>query len=148
VSENVYFFSTALEQKLMSGISLVCDRYAYSGIAFSATKGLDMRWCMSPDEGLMSPDCIIFLDLPVIDAVQRGGFGTERYEKLETQEKVHQNFTRLIEGDHIPWYVLDATKSVIELHEEIRDIASTTIKRVSHSPISRLWQHKRFCNNT
>jgi dTMP kinase len=134
--------SAALEQKLLAGTSLVCDRYAYSGVAFSAAKGLGMRWCMAPDEGLVAPDCVIFLDLPVADAAQRGDFGMERYEKREMQEKVRQGFTRLMEGDRVPWHVLDATKSIAELHEEIRDIASKTIERVCHEPISRLWRHE------
>lgn len=29
----------------MSGTSLIIDRYSYSGVAFSAAKGLDVEWC-------------------------------------------------------------------------------------------------------
>uniref|UniRef100_T1IR59 Uncharacterized protein n=1 Tax=Strigamia maritima TaxID=126957 RepID=T1IR59_STRMM len=29
------------------------DRYAFSGVAFSAAKdGMDIKWCKQPDEGL------------------------------------------------------------------------------------------------
>lgn len=34
-----------MESKLRSGISLIVDRYSYSGVAFSAAKGLDLEWC-------------------------------------------------------------------------------------------------------
>lgn len=34
-----------MESKLKSGITLVVDRYSYSGVAFSAAKGLDIEWC-------------------------------------------------------------------------------------------------------
>ena len=37
-----------LEQALMSGTSLIVDRYAYSGAAYTAAKhiaGLDLQWC-------------------------------------------------------------------------------------------------------
>ena len=33
------------EAKLKSGTSLIVDRYSYSGVAFSAAKGLDIEWC-------------------------------------------------------------------------------------------------------
>lgn len=34
-----------MESKLLSGTTLVVDRYSYSGVAFSAAKGLDIEWC-------------------------------------------------------------------------------------------------------
>ena len=34
-----------MESKLKSGTTLVVDRYSYSGVAFSAAKGLDIEWC-------------------------------------------------------------------------------------------------------
>lgn len=34
-----------MESKLREGITLVIDRYSYSGVAFSAAKGLDLDWC-------------------------------------------------------------------------------------------------------
>lgn len=34
-----------MERKLLSGTTLAVDRYSYSGIAFSAAKGLDIEWC-------------------------------------------------------------------------------------------------------
>lgn len=34
-----------MESKLQSGITVIVDRYAYSGVAFSSAKGLDIEWC-------------------------------------------------------------------------------------------------------
>lgn len=34
-----------MESKLLSGTTLIVDRYSYSGVAFSAAKGLDIEWC-------------------------------------------------------------------------------------------------------
>jgi dTMP kinase len=34
-----------MESKLLGGTTLVVDRYSYSGVAFSAAKGLDIEWC-------------------------------------------------------------------------------------------------------
>lgn len=48
----------------------VCDRYCYSGVAFSAAKGMDIDWCKACDKGLIAPDCVIYLDMPVEEAAQ------------------------------------------------------------------------------
>jgi dTMP kinase len=56
--------------------SVVCDRYAYSGVAFSSAKESlkdELDWCRSCDVGLPAPDAVIFLDLKQEQAEQRGG---------------------------------------------------------------------------
>ena len=51
-------------------ISQVCDRYAYSGVAFTSAKGLELEWCKTCDKGLPAPDCIIYLDMPIDEAAK------------------------------------------------------------------------------
>ncbi|CAM0137592.1 unnamed protein product [Umbelopsis sp. WA50703] len=80
---------------LLSGTTLVVDRYAYSGVAFTAAKGLDISWCKNPDIGLLTPDLVLFLDLPIESAEKRGGFGEERYEKRDMQIKVRELFLQM-----------------------------------------------------
>lgn len=56
--------------------TIICDRYAYSGVAFSSSKPTltnDLEWCKSCDVGLPAPDAVIFLDLTQEEAEQRGG---------------------------------------------------------------------------
>lgn len=36
----------------------------------------------APDRGLPAPDAVIYLELSVEDAMARGGFGAERYERV------------------------------------------------------------------
>jgi hypothetical protein len=57
-----------------------CERrYAYSGVAFSGAKpGLGVAWCTAPDVGLPAPDVVLYLELSVEQAMQRGQFGEER----------------------------------------------------------------------
>ena len=75
-----------LKETLAGGTSIVCDRYAHSGVAFSSAKnGLDedlntsasdvltVDWCKSPDIGLPAPDAVIFLTLTEEEAEKRGG---------------------------------------------------------------------------
>ena len=37
----------------------------------------------APDRGLPAPDAVIYLELSVEDAMARGGFGEERYERVQ-----------------------------------------------------------------
>lgn len=84
------------------------DRYAFSGVAFSSAKGLDLEWCRNPDIGLLTPDIVLFLDLTIDQAEKRGGFGQERYEKRELQIKVRDEFTKLQDD---AWKVRDEIDS-------------------------------------
>lgn len=52
-----------IEEKLSSGCHLICDRYAYSGVAYTSAKGLDFDWCKGCDRGLPSPDLVVFVDI-------------------------------------------------------------------------------------
>ena len=49
-------------ETLESGTNVICDRYAYSGVAYSVAKGLDFEWCLGADRGLVLPDLILYFD--------------------------------------------------------------------------------------
>ncbi|KAF8980616.1 hypothetical protein BGZ46_003967 [Entomortierella lignicola] len=115
-SANRWEAMQSIKRKLLAGIHLVVDRYAYSGVAFSTAKGLDLDWCKNPDRGLVRPDLTFFLDLPTSEAERRGGFGEERYEKRELQQKVRDVFLQLQNKE---WIMIDACKSVEAMHHEI-----------------------------
>ena len=141
-SANRWEATEDMRKQLESGVTLICDRYAHSGVAFSSAKGLDMDWCVNCDRGLIAPDAIIYLDLSIEDAMKRGDFGLERYEKKDFQEQVRAKFTALqgVEAGHcMQWFTVDARKSKEELQAEIRGIAEAVVQRVQHTPIHTLW---------
>ena len=85
-SANRWEAAPTLAQHLADGKTVVCDRYAYSGVAFSSAKteadrngnsggngDLSIDWCKAPDRGLPAPDTVIFLDLSQEEAANRGG---------------------------------------------------------------------------
>ena len=83
-SANRWEAAPKLADTLAQGSHIICDRYAYSGVAFTSAKreedrssmsggGLTLDWCMSPDVGLPAPDAVIFLDLEQDEAEKRGG---------------------------------------------------------------------------
>ncbi|CAL1294160.1 unnamed protein product, partial [Larinioides sclopetarius] len=92
---------------LNSGVNLIVDRYAYSGVAFSyAKKGLNFSWCKQSDVGLPKPDLVLFLDLPPEAMAKRSGFGDEVYEKEDFQNEVKKVYGLLREDN---WKVKNKT---------------------------------------
>ena len=61
-SMNRWENKSQLMEILRSGTDIVCDRYAYSGVAYSVAKGLDFEWCLGADRGLILPDLVIYFD--------------------------------------------------------------------------------------
>lgn len=53
--------------------------------------GMDISWCKAPDVGLPAPDLVIYLSISNDVAAARAGFGGERYEKTDFQDKVGQH---------------------------------------------------------
>ncbi|GLI69174.1 hypothetical protein VaNZ11_013743, partial [Volvox africanus] len=78
---------------LAGGTTLILDRYSYSGVAYSAAKGishLDSEYCRSVEVGLPAADLVVFMEMPPEQAAARGGFGAERYETLAFQRKARR----------------------------------------------------------
>lgn len=67
-----------MKKWLNEGYTLIVDRYAYSGVAFSAAKGLSLDWCKAVETDLLKPDLVILLTMSASAISKRGGFGDER----------------------------------------------------------------------
>ncbi|GAA6006329.1 bifunctional thymidylate/uridylate kinase [Rhodotorula paludigena] len=119
-SANRWERANQILEDLNRGTTVVCDRYAFSGIAFSAIKGLSWSWCRAPDIGLPAPDLVLFLRISPSAAQSRGGFGDERYEKTEVQQRVEGAFKRLGESvEEGKWVELEADRGVDEVGQEV-----------------------------
>lgn len=114
-----------MQSKLQQGVTLVVDRYSYSGVAFSAAKGLDLEWCKQPETGLPAPDLVLYLDISAEAASERGEYGKERYEKLEFQRQVAVQYQLLRDPS---WKEVDATQSVEAIQKIIRKEALKVIE--------------------
>ncbi|CAB1109888.1 unnamed protein product [Ectocarpus sp. CCAP 1310/34] len=145
-SANRWEAESKIRELLKVGTTVVCDRYAYSGVAFSASKpGLSVRWCKDPDRGLPAPDKILFLDISVEDAMKRGQFGEERYEKEEFQRTVRATFLALMEEDKasgVAWQLIDANREIGSIQDEIQKIGTSVVGEVEGKDIGSLWSRK------
>lgn len=131
-SANRWECVASIKKTLDAGESIVCDRYAFSGIAYSVAKGLSYDWCRNPDVGLPLPDLTMFLDLDAETAAARGGYGEERYEKLDFQAKVRDAFTRVsqdVRAHGGRWVTIDASKTL----DQVTDHIQRAVQRVTSS---------------
>ncbi|CAH8837407.1 unnamed protein product [Trichobilharzia szidati] len=86
---------------LKAGISVVVDRYSYSGIANTAAKfhplsEADWQWCRSTESGLLQPDFIFCLAPEnFAEITVRDGFGEKKFETPDFQKQVLINYGRL-----------------------------------------------------
>ncbi|KAF6776048.1 hypothetical protein AHF37_04751 [Paragonimus kellicotti] len=148
-----------LRNALSSGISVVADRYSYSGIAYTSAKSPptpSWQWCCDMEKGLVEPDLVICLTPERFDHLkERNGYGTERYETDDFQQRVLENYIRLSkdakyadcseldEEDHPHhqpsqfWHFVQATnKTVEEVHECIMAIVKMKLKSMQAPEIT------------
>lgn len=129
-----------MREALSRGKTLVVDRYAFSGVAYSAAKvGMDMTWCKLSDSGLPKPDLVMFLTLTAEEAEKRSDFGRERYEKTEFQERVHKNFEILSAED---WKWVDAGRTKEAVQQEMLELTEEVKKNIKGMEIGKLWPNK------
>ncbi|KAI5124216.1 hypothetical protein M0805_005066 [Coniferiporia weirii] len=142
-SANRWELATGIERTLAGGTTIICDRYAFSGVAFSVSKGLPLEWCRAPDAALPAPDLTLFLDISPEKAKQRGGYGEERYEKEEMQRRVREVFTGIAaetqERDPRTWVTIDAGKALEVVGEDIWMEVEPFLGVGEPKSLSRLW---------
>ncbi len=116
---------------------MVADRYSYSGIVYTMSKGsaVDWDWCLRSEQGLPRPDLVLCL-LPrdATDLETRGGFGDERFERTDFQTQVIDNYHHLgrvlTEADwDVPWHVctVDSDMSPAGVHSMLAKVVESRL---------------------
>lgn len=140
-SANRWELVPLMKKKLEQGITLVVDRYAFSGVAFTSAKpGFCLDWCKQPDVGLPKPDLVMFLQLSPAEAALRGQYGQERYENSAFQKAVQERFQQLMEDPSVNWQVIDASQSVEDVHKDITAHSIRAINTAQRQPLGELWK--------
>lgn len=135
-SANRWELVEEMTKSINSGVTLLVDRYAYSGVAFSAAKErMDFSWCKGPDVGLPRPDLVCFLNVSEEAAIARADFGGERYEKTEFQNRVRSNYERLRDSS---WVTVEADGTMDEVHDHLYKLVRAEIEQ-QHGDLSQLW---------
>ncbi|CAF0927853.1 unnamed protein product [Rotaria sordida] len=136
-----------MRTKLLQGYTLIVDRYAYSGIAFTQAKGLDKNWCQSCDIGLLKPDLVLYFHRNK-QTNSLSYTGDERYETKSFQDKVEFYFEQLRLSSSEQWQdinVLDNDNKNMRdkesIQNEIRLYVKDCINGIKNNHIDELWKH-------
>ncbi|KAM5464691.1 Thymidylate kinase [Microsporum audouinii] len=144
-SANRWEAAAQIRQDIEGGITVIVDRYSYSGAVYSAAKEnkeLQLDWAWRPEIGLPRPDIWFFLNISTETAAKRGGYGTERYETVNLQKKVGKLFISLsgLKGNE-DMRVVDAGREIEEISRELQSEVLQTIANIdSMGPLRKLGQ--------
>jgi dTMP kinase len=95
---------------LEGGLTLVCDRYMASSIAYGEAFGLDAAWLAEMQKFLPAPALTILLDIAPETAVARKAVDRDKYERdLALQSRVRESYLRQASAD--AWVVIDGEQA-------------------------------------
>lgn len=126
---------------LRKGAVVLCDRFVDSSVVYQGVArdvGDDIvvelnRWAT----GGLEPDLVVLLDVEPAEGIRRAAqTGTPdrmEAEGLAFQEIVRRAYLRLAAGDTDRYLVLDAARSVDELHETIR---ASVLERIADGEVA------------
>jgi dTMP kinase len=137
----------SMRTKLLQGYTLIVDRYAYSGVAFSQAKGLDQIWCQSCDIGLLKPDLVLYFHRGKQSNCLSYN-GDERYETKQFQEKVEFYFEQFRSSSR-QWNDINVSnpdnpnmRDKESIQNEIRLYVKDCLKEIKSNDIEELWKDK------
>lgn len=111
-----------IKPSIQKGIIVLADRYFFSTFAFGELN-LDSKWLRALNSQFQKPDITFLVDTPANVAIKRittSRGSKELFEKEKKLEKVRKNY--LLQAKEFSFYVLDGTKTIDEIHEEILEI--------------------------
>lgn len=142
-SANRWEIDKTIRKTINEGTTVVIDRYAYSGVAYSSAKRtLSLDWCKNTEIGLPKPDLVIYLELDCETQYKRDGFGDERFETKELQELIRRQYEKVIASSSEPWLRVEVdNKSPEQVLSEIIIPVRRCLESCSNSVLGNLNFH-------
>jgi len=109
---------------LEKGITVVCDRYFFSSIAFGSLEVNDWNWLKGINKRFILPDIVFYLKTSpeiCIKRISENRFSFELFEKEEKLEIIKKGYQRLVK-EYGFFKVINGEKSIEEVSEEIKNI--------------------------
>jgi len=105
---------------------LIMNRYYYSNLVYGLANGLKQKWLDNLDAGLPKADLVVLLDVTQKESFHRQKTHRDKFEKNEEfLRRISKIYRNTAKKKH--WKIIDASKSKIEIHEEILKIFSKKI---------------------
>ena len=122
-----------LRQNLSDGAIIIADRYADATLAYqSYGKGLDHNFVklIHDSSQLLSPDLTFYMDISA--ELSRERISDREMDRMESEsidffKKVREGYLQIAQDNPERVVVLDANKTIDELHESIKKIISNKL---------------------
>jgi dTMP kinase len=118
---------------------ILCDRYCYSNYAYQSASGINLDWLVQLEKNVIKPDLVFLIDIPIEISLKRiQQLSLEDFTKkevlsrLERQreilEKVRETYLNIAKTNkETEWHIIDGSKSIDEIQEEIWEIVKDKI---------------------
>lgn len=102
-----------MEEKLYNNYNIICDRYIFSGIAYSLANGLDYDFSSNTEQYLIKPDLTFYFDISISETnKRRKSLKTDIYETSNFQSKVKEAYSKIKNKD---WIIINAEQTPEEI---------------------------------
>jgi len=116
-----------VERWQQAGITLLCDRYIASSIAYGEAQGLDVEWLVTIQRFLPAPDLTVFLDIAPETALKRKATGRDRYEQDHAlQVGVQESYLR--QAQHSSWLRVDGEQPPDDVALEVATLVEARLE--------------------
>ena len=104
------------------GITTISSRYFFSSLVYHVSNDDEYNFVKKLNEKFPLPDLTIYIDNPVEVSLKRISLRAHRdtYENKEKLEKVKLNYKRVFEEYTENLLIVDGSKSIKEIHDEIK----------------------------
>lgn len=126
-ADRIHHVEAFIKPWLMEGKIVVSDRYLESSIAYQTSQGLEEDWILLINRGAIKPDLSIILDIDPEISLKRKAKIKDRFENIEFLNKVRRKL--LDRAYRIGYKIVDAEKSILEVHEEILKIVLEVLNK-------------------
>jgi len=129
LSINRWEHKSDLDRWLDEGRIIVINRYFGSNYAYGVCSGLSLDWLMNLEKGLPEPDLTILFDIAHDVSAKRKITGRDIHERDEAfLSRVRKEYLRF--ASLWSWVVLDASKDVESVHEELWRILKSRFESI------------------
>lgn len=117
--------ASSIECWVRQGKNVVCDRHWASGTVYGHADGIATHYLIGIHETLARPELNVLVDIPLFVSKERRPDRRDRYEEKDCfLERVINNYRDFwaemqIAYGHPHWVVVDGTKPVEAVHEDI-----------------------------
>lgn len=121
-TENRRAFDSTLRSMLLAGVTVVCEDYRSTGLAWAIATGVDREVVLERDKSLVPEDLIILLDGEPFDGFREKGHIHETNDDL--MNRVGNVFRDL--AQEFGWDVVNANQS----REKVRDAVWQLVEKI------------------